>query len=191
MTKKTFRFRFKKRVWQGISLFAIIYILYLTFRETENITNFLLNSGSLAPILTILILALLGPTPIATDPIVMLMGITYGPFWGMVIGATGNTLAMFVEYYFGAKLAEIFEYEKEKKKLPRFIQKFPADSWIFLVFGRMIPGYGSKIISLIAGAERVGFKKYFWTSLVSGIFGAALLSYSGVEILKLFKNYFF
>jgi len=51
----------------------------------------------------------------------------------------------------------------------------------------MIPGYGSKIISLIAGAERVNIKTYLWTSIVSGIFGAALLSYGGASLLGILK----
>lgn len=176
-----------KKIWEVVSLFIVVLLLYYTFKETDKITKILLEAGPLTPILAILILTLLGPTPIATDPLVILMGVTYGPFWGMVIGAIGNTLAMFAEYYFGYKLAEIFEYEKRKETLPKFIRKFPANSPIFLIFGRMIPGYGSKIISLIAGAEKVGFKTYLWTSVLSGIFGAFLLSYSGVEIIKFFK----
>lgn len=187
MKKKSFKTKFKKRFWQGISLFAIAFILYLTFKETDKITNLILSVGLLAPFFTIIVLTVLGPTPIATDPIVMLMGITYGPFWGAVIGTIGNTLAMLVEYYFGYKLAEIFDYEKGKEKLPKFIQKFPIDSWVFLIFGRMIPGYGSKVISLIAGAEKINLKTYLWTSVVSGIFGAIVLSYGGVEILKYLK----
>jgi uncharacterized membrane protein YdjX (TVP38/TMEM64 family) len=51
----------------------------------------------------------------------------------------------------------------------------------------MIPGYGSKVISLIAGAEKINLKTYLWTSVVSGIFGAIVLSYGGVEILKYLK----
>jgi len=54
----------------------------------------------------------------------------------------------------------------------------------------MIPGYGSKVISLIAGAERINIKTYLWTSLISGIFGAFLLSYGGIEILKLMTKNF-
>ena len=177
----------KKRVWEFISLLLIALLLYYIFKETDKITEVLLKAGPFTPLLIIIFLIILGPTPIATDPLVILMGLTYGPFWGMVIGTIGNTGAMFVEYYFGSRLAEIFEYEKEKEKLPKYIQKFPADSWVFLIFGRMIPGYGSKIISLIAGAEKVSTNTYLWTSALSGIFGAFLLSYGGFELLKFFK----
>jgi uncharacterized membrane protein YdjX (TVP38/TMEM64 family) len=186
MKKKSKQFSSKK-LWELVSLALVVILFYLIFKETSKITQFLLEAGPLTPVLTIICLILLGPTPIATDPIVILMGLTYGPFWGMVIGAIGNTGAMFVEYYFGSRLAEIFEYEKGKEKLPKFIQKFPIDSWVFLIFGRMIPGYGSKIISLIAGAEKVSIKTYLWTSALSGIFGAFVLSYGGSEILKFIR----
>lgn len=182
------RLNIKKRVWEFISLLIFLTLFYFIFKETDFLIEFITNSGPLAPFIAILVLTILGPTPIATDPIVILMGVTYGSFIGMIIGAIGNTGAMFIEYYFGSKLAEIFEYEKTKEKLPKFIQKFPLDSWVFLIFGRMIPGYGSKVISLIAGAEKVNIKTYLWTSIVSGIFGAFVLSYAGTEIFKLFKQ---
>ena len=180
-----------KRISEFVSLVTLVVIIFYLFKETNRITNFLVSSGPLAPILTIIFLIVLGPSPIATDPVVILMGITYGPLIGTIIGAIGNTGAMFLEYYFGHKLAEIFEYENEKKKLPKYIQKFPTSSAIFLIFGRMIPGYGSKIISLVAGADKVNLKTYLWTSIVSGIFGAAILSYGGSEIINLIKRIYF
>lgn len=182
--------KLSKKTWEFISLVTLFLIIFYIFKETNRITNFLITAGPLAPFLTIVFLTLLGPTPIATDPIVILMGLTYGPLTGTIIGAIGNTGAMFFEYYFGNKLAEIFDYQNEKKKLPKYIQKFPTSSPIFLIFGRMIPGYGSKIISLVAGADKVNLKTYLWTSILSGIFGAALLSYGGTEIINLIKNFY-
>lgn len=182
--------RSKKKIWQIISIIFIVILLYFGFRENRQISQILIDAGPFTPIVAVIILILLAPTPITADPIVILLGGIYNPFIALIIGTIGNTFAMFIEYFFGAKLAEIFEYDKEKKKLPKFIQKFPADSWVFLIFGRMIPGYGSKIISLIAGAEKVNIRTYIWTSIVSGIFGAAILAFSGAEVLKLL-NYFF
>ena len=187
-TKKSKKKLFKNnKIWELGSLLLLIVLIYFSVSYSEKIIELIQNSGYFAPILAILILTIFGITPLATDPIVILMGLVYGPFWGAVIGTIGNTAAMFLGYYFGEELAEIFEYEKEKKKLPKFIQKFPADSWIFLIFGRMIPGYGSKVVSLIAGSEKVNMKTYLWTSVVSGIFGAIILSYGGTSLVEFLK----
>lgn len=163
-------------------------MFYLLIDRADEIKRLLENGGIWTPVLGILTLALLGPTPVATEPIIILLSVSYSPLWGLVIGSVGNTLAMLIEYSVAYKLAEIFNYQKEKKRLPKFLRKIPANNIYFLIIGRMVPGYGSKIISLIAGAEKVDMKLYFWTSLISGIFGAFVISYGGFGIDVLIKN---
>jgi len=184
-TQKILRNKFFWRIF-SLSLFVIMF--YLLIDRADEIKKLLENGGVWTPILGILTLALLGPTPVATEPIIILLSVSYSPLWGLVIGAVGNTLAMLIEYSVAYKLAEIFNYQKEKKKLPKFLRKIPANNIYFLIIGRMVPGYGSKIISLIAGAEKVNLKLYFWTSLVSGIFGAFVISYGGFGIDVLIRN---
>lgn len=177
----------KKFIWRILSLSLFVIMFYLLIDRADEIKKLLENGGVWTPILGIITLALLGPTPVATEPIIILLAVSYSPFWGMVIGAVGNTLAMLIEYSVAYKLAEIFDYQKEKKRLPKFLRKIPANNIYFLIIGRMVPGYGSKIISLIAGAEKVDMKLYFWTSLISGIFGAFIISYGGFGIDFLIK----
>ena len=177
----------KKILWRVLSLSLFVLMFYLLIDKSDEIKSMLENGGIWTPVLGVIMLALLGPTPVATEPIIILLAVSYSPFWGMVIGAIGNTLAMLIEYSVAYKLAEIFDYQKEKKKLPKFLRKIPANNIYFLIIGRMVPGYGSKIISLIAGAEKVDMKLYFWTSLISGIFGAFVISYGGFGIDFLIK----
>ncbi|NBO35993.1 hypothetical protein EBU91_00375 [bacterium] len=176
-----------KIFWRVFSICLFAAMFYLLINESSRMKALLENGGVWTPILGILLLALLGPTPVATEPIIILISVSYSPFWGMVIGAIGNTFAMFIEYAVAYKLAEIFDYKKEKKRLPKFLQKIPANNIYFLIIGRMVPGYGSKIISLIAGAEKVDLKLYFWTSFISGIFGAFVISYGGFGLDFLLK----
>ena len=177
----------KKILWRVLSLSLFVLMFYLLIDKSDEIKSMLENGGIWTPVLGVITLALLGPTPVATEPIIILLAVSYSPFWGMVIGAIGNTLAMLIEYSVAYKLAEIFDYQKEKKKLPKFLRKIPANNIYFLIIGRMVPGYVSKIISLIAGAEKVDMKLYFWTSLISGIFGAFVISYGGFGIDFLIK----
>lgn len=186
--KSKFSSLFRKKIlWRVLSLSLFVLMFYLLIDKSDEIKSLLENGGIWTPVLGVITLALLGPTPVATEPIIILLAVSYSPFWGMVIGAIGNTLAMLIEYSVAYKLAEIFDYQKEKKKLPKFLRKIPANNIYFLIIGRMVPGYGSKIISLIAGAEKVDMKLYFWTSLISGIFGAFVISYGGFGIDFLIK----
>ncbi|EKD99594.1 MAG: hypothetical protein ACD_22C00226G0006 [uncultured bacterium] len=45
--------------------------------------------------------------------------------------------------------------------MPLGFSKMPVNSLGFLIFGRMIPGYGSKIISILAAFYKVPFGRYF------------------------------
>jgi len=185
LNSSIFKNKFFWRVF-SLSLFGIMF--YLLIDRADEIKSILENGGIWTPILGVITLALLGPTPVATEPIIILLSVSYSPFLAMIIGSLGNTFAMLIEYSVAYKLAEIFDYQEEKKKLPKFLRKIPADNIYFLIIGRMVPGYGSKIISLIAGAEKVNFKLYFWTSLISGIFGAFVISYGGFGVDAFIKS---
>jgi len=58
---------------------------------------------------------------------------------------------------------------------------------IFLLAARFVPGYGSKFVSVFCGVYHVNLWRYFWTSALSTLFGAALVAYGGFGILNLIK----
>ena len=63
----------------------------------------------------------------------------------------------------------------------------PVNSVGFLIFGRMIPGYGGKIISILAVMYKVPMKRYLWTTATTNFLGSILLSYGGFGIVSLIK----
>lgn len=117
----------------------------------------------------------------------MIIGVTYGPIIGAGIAWVGNTLAAVVEYYLGHKISTSTNFEKTKEKMPFGLGKLPVNSVGFLVFGRMIPGYGGKIISILAGAYKVPIKKYIWTTALTNLLGSVLLAYGGFGLVKAIK----
>ena len=174
----------------GILLFlAVIYILV---KNADLVTVLLKKSGVWAPIVATLIYPLLAPTPITTDPVTVIMGVTYGPVIGATIALIGNTLAALVEYYLGTKINKVTNFEKNKKKLPFGLGKMPVDSPAFLIGGRMIPGYGGKIISILAGTYKVPMKTYLWTTLTTNLIGSLILAFgvSGLVNLLRFSKIF-
>lgn len=169
-----------------VSLAAIIYLLT---KHSGLIEELLYKSGPLAPIVAIILYPLLAPTPITTDPITVIIGVAYGPLTGIGIAWIGNTLAALVEYYMGEKLQKVTNFEKAKEKIPFGLGKLPVNSVGFLIFGRMIPGYGGKIISILAGMYRVSLGRYLWTTALTNLMGSILLSYGGFEIINLIKSF--
>lgn len=175
------------KYWTIIGIFILMGVFYLLAKHIVDIEKLLYSSGPLAPIIAVLLYPLLAPTPVTTDPITVIVGVVYGPFWGVAIAWTGNTMAAMVEYYMGGKIEKHTKFSVYKEKLPLGLGKLPVNSMGFLVLGRMIPGYGGKIISILAGVYRVPVKRYLWATAVTNLFGAILLAFGGFGLIKVLK----
>jgi uncharacterized membrane protein YdjX (TVP38/TMEM64 family) len=64
----------------------------------------------------------------------------------------------------------------------------PVSSPAFLLIGRSVPGYGSKIVSLLAGVYRVPIFRFVWTTLIPTLAGAAAIAYGGKGLTDLFTS---
>ncbi len=178
----------KNTIGTVISLVLLIAVFVILYRHSSVIAEVLKQAGPWAPVVAILLYILLAPTPIAADPITIVMGVTYGPLVGIIIGSVGSTLSAIVEYYMGVSIGKRTNFEAEKDKLPFGLGRMPVDTIPFLLIGRMIPGYGSKAFSLLAGGYHVPLKRYIWTSALTSIGGSMILTLGVSGILNLFKS---
>jgi uncharacterized membrane protein YdjX (TVP38/TMEM64 family) len=178
----------KKKIWTILGIIIFVLVIYFLSKHTRSIESILFKSGPLAPLIAIILYPLLAPTPITTDPVTVVVGVIYGPFAGFLIAWIGNTLAALVEYYLGAKIEQATNFEGYKEKLPFGLGKLPIDSVGVLIFGRMIPGYGGKIISILAGVYKVPIKRFLWTTAITNLLGSFLLAYGGFGLVHFIKN---
>lgn len=173
-----------------VTIFTIalsIYASYLVAKDEEAIKSLLFSLGVWAPIATIILYGILSLTPIPSDPLTLLSGALFGPAQGIFISWMGNNFAALVEYYFGKGVAIMSDFEKKKKELPWGLAKLPADSAWFLIGGRFVPGFGSKIVSIFAGVYNVGTWRYVWTAAAANIVGSVLYAMGGAGLVQLFK----
>lgn len=175
------------KFWAVIGILLFIVVIYFLSRHTHLIIQILYKSGALAPVVAVLLYPLLAPTPITTDPVTVVVGVIYGPFIGASLAIVGNMMSAVIEYYVGIKIGKATNFEKIKEKIPLGLGKMPVNSSVFLIFGRMVPGYGSKIISFLAGIHKVPMRRYIWTTLVTTVAGAIILSYGGSGLVHLIK----
>lgn len=182
----------KKSILKSIRNIAIVVLtfglpvaLIIIFgRDIKYFEKIISSTGILGPLVSILIMGVLSATPIPTDPVVILNGALFGPWIGVLVSWLGNNLASLVEYFIGKSLSEVADFEKIRKGLPFGFGKFPADSVWFLLFGRLIPQFGGKIVSLMGGFYRVPLVKYIWTAFLSNLLGSLLLALGGYSLLK-------
>lgn len=173
-------------IWLLIgSLFFLIF-LYFIAKNLRDVDLIISSSGIAGPIVAIVLFDIFALTPIPAEPLTLFCLLFFGPITGALITWIGGATAALVEYNFGLHMRKITNIEKTIKKLPFGLNKMPVNSPYFLIFGRLIPGYGGKIISLIAGIHHVPLKRYIWTTVLTTCIGSALLAFGGYHVLNFF-----
>lgn len=167
------------------SLFVLIgmYFIARNFRDVDSVIR---SSGMAGPIVAIILFCIFALTPIPAEPLTLFCVFFFGPILGSCITWLGGTLAALIEYRFGLHMRKIANIENAIKKLPFGLGKMPVSSPYFLIFGRLIPGYGGKIISLVAGIHHVPLRRYLWTTALTTLIGSVILAFGGYHVLNLF-----
>jgi len=170
-----------------ISILILGAIAYLMANDLDLIQNFIATNGALGLTAAILVYGILGATLVPTEPLTVIIGAVFNPLVATIAATLGNTLAAFIEYYLGTRIRNAASFEENRHKLPFGLGKLPVTSPIFLIFGRMVPGYGAKLISVLSGIYKVPLGLYLWTTLIPTVIGAAIFAFGGFGILHLFK----
>lgn len=172
---------------QSISILVfsvLVMALAAVFITTDlnKIKDFISQAGAWGIVLSILLYAILGITLIPSEPITLFIGALFGPVLATLISWVGNTIAAFIEYYIGSHIGSATNFEEKKEKLPFGLGKMKVDHPLFLVGGRMIPGYGPKVVSMMAGVYKVPLLRYLWTTAVPIFFGSVIFAFGGAGI---------
>lgn len=172
--------------WTVAGSVIVLIFLYFLARNLRDVNTIIRDAGVGGPFIAIFLFAIFAATPIPTDPLTVACGLLFGPIVGSIVSWIGNDIASLVEYYFGLHVRNITNIEQSLKKLPFGLNKAPIDSPFFLIFARLIPGYGGKVISFVAGIHHVPIKRYIWTTALTNLIGALILSFGGYHFVHLF-----
>lgn len=175
----------QSRLFLTFTISLSLFIIILFKKDTHHLQSFLASTGPATPLVIILLFGLLSITPFPPDPLALINGALFGPVYGTLVSLTGNNFAAIIEYYLGTKINIATNFDKQKKHLPFNLDHLPANSFIFLFFGRFIPGFGGKLVSLTAGIYRVNFWRFAWTTCLANILGSLLYAAIGHSILNL------
>lgn len=161
----------------SVLVMAVIAFLFAT--DMEKIKLFIRQAGIWGPLVSVFVYVMLGMTVIPSEPITLLIGALFGPLTATLVAGTGNTLAAIVEFYLGRHLGKATNFLEKKEKLPLGLGKLKVESPMFLIGARMIPGYGPKVVSVLAGVYHVPLWRYIWTTAIPVFLGALIFAYGG------------
>jgi len=169
------------------SIFIMALAALFFTQDMNKIKAFISQAGVWGIAISIMLYALLGVTLIPSEPLTLFIGALFGPWLATLIAGTGNTLSAFVEYYLGTHIGSATNFKEKKDKLPFGLGKLKVESPMFLVGARMIPGYGPKIVSMMAGMYRVPLLRYLWTTAIPIFIGSGVFAFGGFGIGLLTK----
>jgi uncharacterized membrane protein YdjX (TVP38/TMEM64 family) len=170
-----------------ISVLALVLVASVISRQISTIGQFIHDCGWLGLGLSVLLYGILGASPIPSEPLTVIITSIFGPFIAAVVATFGNVLAALVEFYIGAKVGDITNFEEKKARLPLGLNKLPVDSPVFLIVARMLPGFGPKCVSIISGVYGISLWLYIWTTFVSTLIGAIVVAFGGQELINLIR----
>jgi uncharacterized membrane protein YdjX (TVP38/TMEM64 family) len=182
-----FRDERKANPW-WVLLFTLAMILALMMfvsQDMDRIREFIGSSGWVGILVAVLVYAVLGASPIPSEPLTVLLSTVFGPFIATIASGVGNLLAALIEYYIGERISHAASFAERRARLPFGLGKVPVESPIFLMAARMIPGYGPKFVSVMGGIYRVPIVRYTWTAAIPTFAGSAIFAYGGLGLLHL------
>lgn len=142
------------------------------------------QAGWWGPLVAICLYCLLSFTPIPSDPLTLISGTLYGWNAAVIISFIGNTAAALVEYVVFRDMRTVIHFNVAL--LPRSLQKWPVTSPWFLIGVRLVPGFGGKVVSMMAGMYKVPWWRFLWTAAIANLIGAILWALGGWGLVKLF-----
>ncbi len=176
-----------EKLWGFVGLLLIVFLVYYFARNLRYIESLIQHAGIAGPLVVILLYGVFAITPISTDPLTIVSGAMFGPVAGIIISWIGNNVAAMVEYFFGRHMRNVTDFDRTKKKLPFGLDKVSFSSPWFLILGRLIPGYGGKVISILAGMHHVPIITYIWTTGITNLAGSLLLSFGGYHFIHFLR----
>ena len=163
-------------------IFSALIVMYVG-QNQQQVESFIKSTGALGPIVSIVLFSILGVSPVPSEVLSIIMGVVYGPAWGTLIAFAGNMSAAWIEYFVGGRLAQVTDFEERRAHMPFGLGKFPATSPIFLIFARIVPGYGPKMVGIMGGLYKVPLWRYIWTAAIPTLLGALFFAFGGAELM--------
>jgi uncharacterized membrane protein YdjX (TVP38/TMEM64 family) len=158
-------------------------IVFYISRSEAAVKQLIGDAGVLGPVVSVGLFAILGLSPIPSEIIVIIIGAVYGGWKGTVIAFIGNMVAAVIEYYVGGRIARMADFEERRQHMPFGLGRFPADSPLFLIAARIVPGYGPKMVGIVGGMYRVRLWRYLWTAAIPTAMGAAFFAFGGEGLM--------
>ena len=183
-----------KYILSGIAiitlLFVILKILNLDI-DSKDIQTYVNSFGKLAPIIYIIIFALVPLTLFPDSIIAIAGGLIFGLVKGYIYTAIGAILGATLSFYISRKLGRNFVKKLTKEKLDN-VEEMKNSNGFFIIFMlRLIPLFPFDIISYGAGLTSVKYKDFILATFLGTIPGILVFTNIGAQSVNMGSGSFY
>ena len=171
-------------------LFVILKILNLDI-DSKDIQTYVNSFGKLAPIIYIIIFALVPLTLFPDSIIAIAGGLIFGLVKGYIYTAIGAILGATLSFYISRKLGRNFVKKLAKEKLDNVEEMINSNGFFIIFMLRLIPLFPFDIISYGAGLTSVKYKDFILATFLGTIPGILVFTNIGAQSVNMGSGSFY
>ncbi|SDN34439.1 TVP38/TMEM64 family protein [Alkalicoccus daliensis] len=172
----------------GLILFILIALYYINTTylnlEAEELQNFLLSFGILAPVIFILLFSIRPFLLFPSSVLAIAGGLAFGPFIGPLVTYIGSLAGGILSFLFIRKVRKK-KTEGEGTKRELIKKRIEENGLFYIVSLRIIPVINFDLVSYLAALSTVRFKTYAAATMIGIIPGTIAFNLLGASLADL------
>lgn len=174
-----------------VVLIGVIFNLYKKNYGVEDIKAYIISFGIFAPVIYIIMFALV-PLTLFPDSILAISGgLVFGLIKGYIFTAIGALIGASISFMLARILGRDFVVKFSKNKLQNVEKIIGNNGFLIIVLLRLIPLFPFDIISYGAGVSNVKYKEYILATFIGTIPGILVFTNIGAQWVNVGKTSFY
>ncbi|MDU6114483.1 MAG: TVP38/TMEM64 family protein [Paeniclostridium sordellii] len=157
----------------------------------EDIQDYVSSFGRLAPLVYIIMFALV-PLTLFPDSILAIGGgVVFGLFKGYIYTLIGALIGATISFYISRKLGRAFVKKLTKEKLDNIEELINSKGFFIVLILRLVPLFPFDIISYGSGLTSIKYKDFLLATIIGTIPGILVFTNIGAQSVNIGSNSFY
>lgn len=157
----------------------------------EDIQDYVSSFGRLAPLVYIIMFALV-PLTLFPDSILAIGGgMVFGLFKGYIYTLIGALIGATISFYISRKLGRAFVKKLTKEKLDNIEELINSKGFFIVLILRLVPLFPFDIISYGSGLTSIKYKDFLLATIIGTIPGILVFTNIGAQSVNIGSNNFY
>lgn len=157
----------------------------------EDIQDYVSSFGRLAPLVYIIMFALVPLTLFPDSILVIGGGMVFGLFKGYIYTLIGALIGATISFYISRKLGRAFVKKLTKEKLDNIEELINSKGFFIVLILRLVPLFPFDIISYGSGLTSIKYKDFLLATIIGTIPGILVFTNIGAQSVNIGSNSFY